>query len=124
MGRSFPPPPLEPAIAVPAESDVFDGGLGTDTLGYEGRRRGVTADLAAAIATPGRQASATRCVGWRTSSEATATTGSSRTTRRTPCGAVPVATCSSGAPATTSSRARKDQTAHVAALATTSSGAG
>jgi RTX calcium-binding nonapeptide repeat (4 copies) len=46
MGRSFPPPQLEPAIAVPAESDVFDGGLGTDTLGYEGRRRGVTADLA------------------------------------------------------------------------------
>jgi hemolysin type calcium-binding protein len=46
MGRSFPPPQLEPAIAVPAESDVFDGGLGTDTLGYEGRRRGVIADLA------------------------------------------------------------------------------
>jgi hypothetical protein len=46
MGRSFPPPQLEPAIAVPAESDVFDGGLGTDTLGYDGRRRGVIADLA------------------------------------------------------------------------------
>jgi Ca2+-binding RTX toxin-like protein len=44
-GRVF-PPLLEPAIAVPAEPDVFDGGLGTDTLGYEGRRRGVIADLA------------------------------------------------------------------------------
>ena len=45
QGRVFPPPQLEPAIAVPAESDVIDGGLGTDTLGYEGRRRGVIADL-------------------------------------------------------------------------------
>jgi hypothetical protein len=45
-GRVFPPAELEPAMAVPAESDVFDGGLGTDTLGYEGRRRGVIADLA------------------------------------------------------------------------------
>jgi hypothetical protein len=45
-GRAFPPPQLEPAIAVPAERDVFDGGLGTDTLGYEGRRRGVIADIA------------------------------------------------------------------------------
>jgi RTX calcium-binding nonapeptide repeat (4 copies) len=45
-GRSFPPPLLGPAIAVPAERDVFDGGVGTDTLGYGGRRRGVIADLA------------------------------------------------------------------------------
>ena len=44
-GRVFPPPELEPPLAVPAEPDVFDGGLGTDTLGYEGRRRGVIADL-------------------------------------------------------------------------------
>jgi RTX calcium-binding nonapeptide repeat (4 copies) len=45
LGRSF-PPLLGPAEPVPAERDVFDGGLGTDTLSYEGRRRGVTADLA------------------------------------------------------------------------------
>ena len=45
MGRSF-PPVVGPAIPVPAERDVFDGGVGTDTLGYEGRRRGVIADLA------------------------------------------------------------------------------
>jgi hypothetical protein len=44
-GRSF-PPLVGPAIPVPAERDVFDGGVGTDTLGYEGRRRGVIADLA------------------------------------------------------------------------------
>lgn len=44
-GRSFPPGPGPPE-PVPAERDVFDGGLGTDTLSYEGRRRGVTADLA------------------------------------------------------------------------------
>jgi Ca2+-binding RTX toxin-like protein len=44
-GRSL-PPLVGPAIPVPAESDVFDGGVGTDTLGYEGRRRGVIADLA------------------------------------------------------------------------------
>jgi len=35
-----------PAIPVPAERDVFRGGAGTDTVGYEGRRRGVRADLA------------------------------------------------------------------------------
>jgi RTX calcium-binding nonapeptide repeat (4 copies) len=35
-----------PALPVPAERDVFNGGAGTDTLGYEGRRRGVMADLA------------------------------------------------------------------------------
>jgi RTX calcium-binding nonapeptide repeat (4 copies) len=46
MGRSFPPSQLGPAIAVPAESDVFDGGAGSDTLSYGGRRRGVFADLA------------------------------------------------------------------------------
>ena len=42
---SFPPlrAPPEP---VPSERDVFDGGLGTDTLSYEGRRGGVTVDLA------------------------------------------------------------------------------
>jgi Ca2+-binding RTX toxin-like protein len=57
-GRLPPPPPPEqdegrffltlagPAIPVPAERDVFRGGAGTDTLGYEGRRRGVLADLA------------------------------------------------------------------------------
>jgi Ca2+-binding RTX toxin-like protein len=44
-GRFF-PPLLEPTEPVPAERDVFDGGLGIDTLGYEGRRRGVIADLA------------------------------------------------------------------------------
>jgi hypothetical protein len=44
-GRFF-PPLLEPTEPVPAERDVFDGGLGIDTLGYEGRRRGVSADLA------------------------------------------------------------------------------
>jgi Ca2+-binding RTX toxin-like protein len=44
-GRSF-PPPVGPAIPVPAERDVFDGGVGTDTLSYEARRRGVIADLA------------------------------------------------------------------------------
>jgi Ca2+-binding RTX toxin-like protein len=44
-GRSF-PPPVGPAIPVPAGRDVFDGGVGTDTLGYEDRRRGVSADLA------------------------------------------------------------------------------
>lgn len=44
-GRNF-PPLVGPAIPVPAERDVFDGGVGTDTLGYEGRRRGVIADLA------------------------------------------------------------------------------
>jgi hypothetical protein len=43
-GRFF-PPLVGPAIPVPAEPDVFDGGVGTDTLGYEGRRRGVIADL-------------------------------------------------------------------------------
>ena len=35
-----------PAVPVPAERDVFRGGAGPDTLGYEGRRRGVLADLA------------------------------------------------------------------------------
>lgn len=44
-GRFF-PPVLEPAAPAPAERDAFDGGAGTDTLGYEGRRRGVLADLA------------------------------------------------------------------------------
>jgi hypothetical protein len=44
-GRFF-PPLLEPTVPVPAERDVFDGGAGTDTVGYEGRRRGVIADLA------------------------------------------------------------------------------
>jgi hypothetical protein len=44
-GRSF-PPPVGLAIPVPAGRDVFDGGVGTDTLGYEDRRRGVIADLA------------------------------------------------------------------------------
>jgi Ca2+-binding RTX toxin-like protein len=44
-GRFF-PPVLEPAAPVPADRDVFDGGAGTDTLGYEGRRRSVIADLA------------------------------------------------------------------------------
>jgi RTX calcium-binding nonapeptide repeat (4 copies) len=34
------------AIPVPAGRDLFDGGAGKDTLGYEGRRRGVVADLA------------------------------------------------------------------------------
>ena len=44
-GRFF-PPLLEPTAPVPPERDLFDGGVGTDTLGYEGRRRGVIADLA------------------------------------------------------------------------------
>jgi hypothetical protein len=44
-GRFF-PPLLDPTTPVPAERDVFDGGVGTDTLGYEGRRRGVIVDLA------------------------------------------------------------------------------
>jgi RTX calcium-binding nonapeptide repeat (4 copies) len=44
-GRFF-PELLEPTEPVPAERDVFDGGAGIDTLGYEGRRRGVIADLA------------------------------------------------------------------------------
>lgn len=44
-GRFF-PSELGPAAPVAAERDVFDGGAGTDTLGYEGRRRGVIADLA------------------------------------------------------------------------------
>jgi hypothetical protein len=44
-GRFF-PPLLAATEPVPAERDGFDGGLGTDTLGYEGRRRGVVADLA------------------------------------------------------------------------------
>jgi len=35
-----------PAVPVPPERDVFDGGVGTDSLSYEGRRRGVIADLA------------------------------------------------------------------------------
>ena len=52
-GRFF-PPLLAPTKPVPAERDVFNGGLGTDTLGYEGRRRGVIADLAR----PGRNAGA------------------------------------------------------------------
>jgi RTX calcium-binding nonapeptide repeat (4 copies) len=42
----FSAPDLGPAAPVAAERDVFDGGEGTDTLGYEGRRRGVIADLA------------------------------------------------------------------------------
>jgi RTX calcium-binding nonapeptide repeat (4 copies) len=44
-GRAF-PPVLEPTAPVPPERDLFDGGVGSDTLGYEGRRRGVVADLA------------------------------------------------------------------------------
>jgi Ca2+-binding RTX toxin-like protein len=44
-GRAF-PPSHEPTAPVPPERDLFDGGVGTDTLGYEGRRRGVVADLA------------------------------------------------------------------------------
>jgi Ca2+-binding RTX toxin-like protein len=44
-GRNF-PPLVGPAMPVPAERDVFDGGVGTDMLSYEDRRRGVTADLA------------------------------------------------------------------------------
>ena len=44
-GRYF-PTELGPAAPVGAERDVYDGGAGTDTLGYEGRRRGVVADLA------------------------------------------------------------------------------
>ena len=44
-GRFF-PPLLEPTAPVPPERDLFEGGVGTDTLGYEGRRRGVIADLA------------------------------------------------------------------------------
>jgi hypothetical protein len=44
-GRFF-PPLLEPTPPVPPERDFYDGGPGTDTLGYEGRRRGVIADLA------------------------------------------------------------------------------
>jgi RTX calcium-binding nonapeptide repeat (4 copies) len=47
-GRAFPPPPLGPVRAAPAESDLFDGGAGTDTLSYGPRRRGVIADLARA----------------------------------------------------------------------------
>ena len=74
-----------------------------------------------ATPTPAHRVRKTHCAGWRWRSEATATTGSSGTTRRTPYGAVPVATSSSGAAAMTSSRARKDQTAQVAATATTSS---
>lgn len=35
-----------PAVPVPADRDLFKGGAGADTLGYEGRRRGVRADLA------------------------------------------------------------------------------
>jgi Ca2+-binding RTX toxin-like protein len=46
-GRSF-PPMLEPTAPVPAERDLFDGGQGADTLGYEGRRRAVSADVARA----------------------------------------------------------------------------
>jgi hypothetical protein len=45
-GRFFPPLLLGPATPVRAERDVFDGGAGTDLLGYEGRRRRVIADLA------------------------------------------------------------------------------
>ena len=44
-GRFF-LPLAGPAIPVRAERDVFDGGVGTDTVGDEGRRRGVFADLA------------------------------------------------------------------------------
>jgi Ca2+-binding RTX toxin-like protein len=44
-GRFF-PPLLGATVPVPAEPDLFDGGAGTDTLGYDGRRRGVIADLA------------------------------------------------------------------------------
>jgi hypothetical protein len=44
-GRFF-LPLAGPSIPVPAERDLFDGGVGIDTLGYEGRRRGVIADLA------------------------------------------------------------------------------
>ena len=44
-GRFFPPVLLGPATPVRAQRDVFDGGVGIDTLGYEGRRRGVIADL-------------------------------------------------------------------------------
>jgi hypothetical protein len=44
-GRFF-PPALEPTAPVPPERDLFDGGPGTDTLGYERRPRGVMADLA------------------------------------------------------------------------------
>jgi hypothetical protein len=44
-GRFF-LPLSDVAIPVPAERDLFDGGAGRDTLGYEGRRRGVFADLA------------------------------------------------------------------------------
>ena len=39
-------PPVEPVAPVRAERDAFDGGAGTDTLGYEGRRRGVVGNLA------------------------------------------------------------------------------
>jgi hypothetical protein len=44
-GRFF-LPLAQAVIPVAAERDLFDGGLGTDTLGYDGRRRGVFADLA------------------------------------------------------------------------------
>jgi RTX calcium-binding nonapeptide repeat (4 copies) len=44
-GRFF-PPWFGPPAPVAADRDLFDGGAGTDTLGYEGRRRGVIADLA------------------------------------------------------------------------------
>jgi Ca2+-binding RTX toxin-like protein len=44
-GRFFPPLPV-PTARVAPERDFYDGGPGTDTLGYEGRRRGVIADLA------------------------------------------------------------------------------
>jgi hypothetical protein len=44
-GRFF-PAPSGGVIPVPAERDLFDGGPGTDTLDYEGRRRGVFVDLA------------------------------------------------------------------------------
>jgi hypothetical protein len=44
-GRFF-LPLSDVAIPVPAGRDLFDGGAGTDTLGCEGRRRGVFADLA------------------------------------------------------------------------------
>ena len=120
------PGPFVRSVVAPVapERDVFDGGAGVDTLGYAGRRRGVAADLSLTTAMPERAAKATGCWRWSRWWEPTATTDSPATLLRTCCSAAAVTISSWDAPATTSSKAARDQTGHEAGPATTPLAAG